>query len=94
MILNATSEDQFAAERYIRYNSDPIAPHSATFHIAEIVPRYQTICSGRHIIQTRSSYKFIRPLRNVYLNLKGQGFLSRPLKDGNRWNMERWKIDG
>jgi hypothetical protein len=24
----ATSQDQFAVERFIRYNSDPVAPHS------------------------------------------------------------------
>jgi hypothetical protein len=76
MILNATSQDQFAAECYIRYNSDPVAPHFAITGIAEIALRYQTICSGSHIIQTRPYYKFIKPLRNVYLNLKGQGSLN------------------
>jgi hypothetical protein len=55
MILNATCQDQFATERYIRYNSDPVAPHSAITGIAEIALRYQTICSGCHIIQTRPS---------------------------------------
>jgi hypothetical protein len=76
MILNATNQDQFAAERYIRYNSDPVAPHSEITGIAEIALRYQTICSGRHIIQTRPSYKFIKLLRNIYLNLKGQSSLN------------------
>jgi hypothetical protein len=76
LILNATNQDQFAAERFIRYNSDPVAPHFAITGIADIALRYHTICSGRHIIQTRPSYKFIKPLRNVNLNLKGQG----PLK--------------
>jgi hypothetical protein len=76
MILNATSQDQFAAERNIRYNSNPVVPHSAITGIAEIALRYHTICRGRHIIQTRPSYKFIKPLRNVYLNLKCQGSLN------------------
>jgi hypothetical protein len=76
MILNATSQDQFTAERYIRYYSDPVAPHSAITGIAEIALHYHTICSGRHIIQTRPSFKFIKPLRNVYLILKGQGPLN------------------
>jgi hypothetical protein len=76
MILNVTSQDQFAAERYIRYNSDPVAPHSAITGIAEIALCYQTICRGRHIIQTFPSYKFIKLLRNVYLNFKGQGPLN------------------
>jgi hypothetical protein len=66
-----TSQDQFAVERYIRYNSDPVAPHSAITGIADIALCYHTICSGRHIIQTRPSYKFIKLLRNVYLNLMG-----------------------
>jgi hypothetical protein len=76
MILNATSQDQFAAERYIRCNSDPVAPHSAITGIAEIALRYHTICSGLHIIQTHLFYKFIKPLRKVFLNLKGQGPLN------------------
>jgi hypothetical protein len=76
MILNVTSQDQFAAERYIHYNSDPVVTHSTITGIAEIALRYHTICSRRHIIQTRPSYKFIKPLRNVYLNLKGQGSLN------------------
>jgi hypothetical protein len=42
LILNATS-------------SDPGAPHSAITGIADIALRYHTICSGRHIIQTRPS---------------------------------------
>jgi hypothetical protein len=71
-----TSQDQFAAERYNRYNSDTIAPHSAITDIADVVLRYHTICSGRHIFQTRPSCKFIKPQRNVYLNLKGQGSLN------------------
>jgi hypothetical protein len=61
----ATSQDQFAEERYIPYNIDSVAPHSAITVIADIALRYHTICSGRHIIQTRPSYKFIKPLRNV-----------------------------
>jgi hypothetical protein len=76
MILNATSQDQIVAERYIRYNNDPVVPHSAITGIAEIALRYHTICSRRHIIQTRPFYKFIKPLRNVFLNLKGQGPLN------------------
>jgi hypothetical protein len=76
LILNATSQDQFAVECYIRYNSNPVAPHSAITGIADIALRYHTICSRRHIIKTRPSYKFIKPLRNVYLNLKGQGPLN------------------
>jgi hypothetical protein len=80
LIRNATSQDQFAAERYIRYNSDPIAPHSVITGKADIVLHYHTICSGRHIIQTRPSYKFIKPLRKVYLNCKGQGHLNKNTK--------------
>jgi hypothetical protein len=76
LILNATSQDQFAEERYVRYNSDPVAPHSEITGIADIALHYHTIWSGRHIIQTRLSYKFIKPLRNVYSNLKGQGPLN------------------
>jgi hypothetical protein len=72
----AISQDQFAAERYIHYNSDPVAPHSAITGLADIALHYHTICSGRHIIQTCPSYKFIKPLRNVYLNLKDQGSLN------------------
>jgi hypothetical protein len=46
----ATSQDQFAAKHYIRYNSDAVAPHSAigctTFGgIADVALRYHTICS-------------------------------------------------
>jgi hypothetical protein len=63
MILNATRQDQFAVERYIRYNSDPVAQHSAITGVAEIALRYHTICSGRH---TRPFYKFIEPLRDVF----------------------------
>jgi hypothetical protein len=55
MILNATSQYQFAAERYIRYNSDPVAPHSAITDIAEIALRYHTIISRLQIIQSRPS---------------------------------------
>jgi hypothetical protein len=51
----ATSQDQFAAERYIRYNSDTLAPHSVITGIADVALCYQTICSGRHIYQTRPS---------------------------------------
>jgi hypothetical protein len=82
LILNDKSQDQFAAERYIRYNNDTVAPHSAITGIADIALCYHTICCGRHIIQTRPSYKFISPLRNVYLNLKGQGrlYLNKNIK--------------
>jgi hypothetical protein len=45
----ATSQDQFAAERYMRYNSDTIAPHSAITGIADVALCFNTICSGRHI---------------------------------------------
>jgi hypothetical protein len=51
-----TSQDQFAAERYICYNSDPVAPHFTITGIAEIEFRYHTINSGRNIHQTRPSY--------------------------------------
>jgi hypothetical protein len=51
----ATSQDQFAAERYIRYNSDSIGPYSGITGIADEVLRYSTKCSGRHIYQTRPS---------------------------------------
>jgi hypothetical protein len=54
----AKSQDQFAAEHYIRYNSDPVAPHSAIIGIADVALRYHTICSGRHIYQTRPSLDF------------------------------------
>jgi hypothetical protein len=64
----ATSQDQFAAERYICYNSDTVAPHSVITGIADVALRYHTICSGRHIYQTRPSLMFIKPLRNVSLN--------------------------
>jgi hypothetical protein len=40
----ATSQDQFAAERYIRYNSDTVAPHSA---ITGMVDN----CSRRYIFE-------------------------------------------
>jgi hypothetical protein len=72
----ATSLDQFAAEHYIRYNSDTVAPYSAVTGIADVALRYHTICSGCHIYQTRPSLKFIKPLRNISLNLKGQGSLN------------------
>jgi hypothetical protein len=72
----ATSQDQFAAERYIRYNSDTVAPHSGITGIVDVMLRYHTICGGRHIFQACPSYNFIKPLRNVYLNLKGQGSLN------------------
>jgi hypothetical protein len=67
----ATSQNQFAAECCIRYNSD-----SAITGIVDVALRYHTICSGSHIYQTRPSLKFIKPLRNVSLNLKGQGSLN------------------
>jgi hypothetical protein len=69
------SQYQFAADRYICYNNDPVAPHSAITGIADVVLCYHTICSGCHIFQTRRSYKFIKSLRNVSLNLKGKGQL-------------------
>jgi hypothetical protein len=70
----AISQDQYEAERNIRFNSDTVAPHSTITGVADVALRYHTICSGRHIFQTRPSYKFIKPLRNVYLN--GQGSLN------------------
>jgi hypothetical protein len=51
----ATSQDQFAAEGYIRYNNDPVAPHSAITGIADVALSYHTICSRRLIYQTRPS---------------------------------------
>jgi hypothetical protein len=71
----ATSQDQFAGERYIRYNSDTIAPHSEIKDIADVALRYHTICSGCQIYPTRPSLKFIKLLINISLNLKGQGSL-------------------
>jgi hypothetical protein len=63
---NVTSQDQFAAERYIRYNSDPIAPHSAITGIAEIALRHQTDQTDATLSNIQyPSYKFIKPLRNV-----------------------------
>jgi hypothetical protein len=51
-----TSQDQFAAERYICYNSDPAAPHSAITGKADVALRFHTIFRGRHIFQkTRPS---------------------------------------
>jgi hypothetical protein len=73
LIFNATTRINLQRKRYIRYNSDPVAPNSVISGIAHIALRCHTICSGRHIIQTRPSYKFIKPLRNLYLNFKGQG---------------------
>jgi hypothetical protein len=72
-----TSQDQCAAERYICYNRDTIVPHSAITGIADVALRYHNICSRRHIYQTRPSLKFIKRLRNVSLNLKGQGSLNK-----------------
>jgi hypothetical protein len=71
-----TSQDQLAAERYIGYNSDTVAPHSEITGIADEALCYHTICSRCHIYQTRPSLMFIKPLRNVSLNLKGQGSLN------------------
>jgi hypothetical protein len=51
----ATSQNQFAAECYICYNSDPVAPHSAITGIADVALHYHTICSRCHIYQTRPS---------------------------------------
>jgi hypothetical protein len=51
----ATSQDQFAAEHYMGYNSDSVAPHSAITGIADVALRYNTICSGRHIYKTHPS---------------------------------------
>jgi hypothetical protein len=50
-----TSQDQFAAERYIRYDIDTVAPHFTITGIADVALCFQTICSGRHIYQTRPS---------------------------------------
>jgi hypothetical protein len=72
----ATSQDQFAAECYIRYNIDTIASHSAITGIADVALHYHTICSGCHIYQTGHFLKFIKPVRIVSLNLKDQGFLN------------------
>jgi hypothetical protein len=72
----ATSQDQFAAARYICYNSDTVASHSPITGVADVALLYYTICSGCHIYQTRPSKKFIEQLRNVSLNLKGQGSLN------------------
>jgi hypothetical protein len=38
----ATSQDQFAVERYIRYNSDPVAPHSTITGIVDVALHYHT----------------------------------------------------
>jgi hypothetical protein len=51
----ASSQDQFAAERYICYNSDPVAPHSAITGIADEALCYHTIFSGRQLYQTHPS---------------------------------------
>jgi hypothetical protein len=51
----ATSQDQFAVERYIRYNNDTVAPQSSITGIADVALCYHTICTGRHIYQTRPS---------------------------------------
>jgi hypothetical protein len=56
----ATSQDQFAAERYIRYTSDTIVPHFAITGIAKVVLHYHTIRGRHHIYQTRPSLKFIK----------------------------------
>jgi hypothetical protein len=48
----ATSQDQFVAERY---NSDNEASHFTITGIADVALRYNTICSGRLICQTRPS---------------------------------------
>jgi hypothetical protein len=36
----ATSQDQFAAKRYIHFNSDTLAPHSAITGIANVALRH------------------------------------------------------
>jgi hypothetical protein len=41
----ATSQDQFAAEHYIRYNSDTLASHSAITGIADVALRYNTFAA-------------------------------------------------
>jgi hypothetical protein len=51
----ATSQDQFASERYIRYNSDPVALHPAITGMADVALRFHTFCSGCHIYQTHPS---------------------------------------
>jgi hypothetical protein len=61
-----TSQDQFAAECYIRYNSDTVAPHSAITGIADVALRYH------HIFQTRPSHKFIKPAEKHLLKFKGR----------------------
>jgi hypothetical protein len=40
----ATSQDQFAAEPYIRYNSGPVASHSTIIGIVDVALCYYTIC--------------------------------------------------
>jgi hypothetical protein len=52
-----TSQDQFAAERYIHYNSDPVAPHSVSTGVADVALHYHIICSGRHIYQGSLNFK-------------------------------------
>jgi hypothetical protein len=70
----ATSQDQFAAERYMPYNSDTVAPHSAVTGIADVALRYNTICSGHHIYQIRPSKGLLSRCK-LFFNLKGQGSL-------------------
>jgi hypothetical protein len=48
----ATSQNQFAAERYIQNNSDTIVPHSAITGIADEALHYHTIFSKCQIYQT------------------------------------------
>jgi hypothetical protein len=60
-----TIQNQFAAERYIRYNSGTVAPHSAITGLADEALRYHIICAGRQIFQTCLSYKYIKPPINV-----------------------------
>jgi hypothetical protein len=72
----ATGQDQFAAEHYICNNSNTVAPHTAITGIANVGLHHHTICSGRHIYQTLPCKQFIKPLKNVSLNLKGQDSLN------------------
>jgi hypothetical protein len=51
----ARSQDKFAAECYIRYNSDTLVPHSTITGIVDVALRYHTICSSNHIYQTNPS---------------------------------------
>jgi hypothetical protein len=65
----ATSQDQFVPEHYMHYNSDTVAAHSVITGIADVALRYNTICSGCHIYQTR-------PSKSLLNRWEGQGSLN------------------